>query len=56
MTTGVHDLGGSPVYERTAQTTRNGLPLTLIEAKTLELSGYGEPVTVERPANTAPAG
>jgi hypothetical protein len=40
-------------YERRAQTTRDGLPLTLIEANTVELSGYGEPVAVERPANTA---
>lgn len=43
-------------YERTAQTTVNCLPVTLKEANTLELSGYGEPVTVERPANAVPGG
>lgn len=43
-------------YERIAQgTQKNGLPITLIDANTVELSGYGQPVTVERPENAVPA-
>lgn len=43
-------------YQRTVQTRlKSGDPLTLTEAFTVEFSAYGEPVTVERPANAVPA-